>query len=444
METIQWSQFENYLLNKMNNEHICGVSVAVSQHGEVIYQKGFGYKNITTEEPITPNTIFGIASITKSFTALAIMELEDKGLINLDDPVIKHLPEWSIRGVRDMEQFKIYHLLSHTTGLAPMERREDLNKLKEHVTYFDSKQPEFLGKPGKFFSYCNDTFILLGAIIERITGKLFRRHITEMILNPLNMYRSTMSLEEVAKYEDVSTPYDYNGSTNKLEEQPWPRLGNYEVGGGVRSTALDLLKYGQFYLDAGKRNREQWISSNVLKQMWINPFEITEGSYYGYAFKVTKQYSNMTLVEHGGGQPGVSSNFGFIPEKNLVVAVLCNVSNIAADDIWLRAVNTALHIPFEQKRITYPEKNLSIDQLANVVGKYSCEEGSSVKIFIENNRPMLNMNGEIFELKGASANKLVIIKTERPIQFYFKGEGGRAWALLLGARMLIRREEESS
>lgn len=438
MSTTKWEDFEEYVKRKMKEEKIPGVAVAVSKKGEVIYEMGFGDRDITNNYPVTPDTIFGIASISKSFTALGILLLEERGLLSVTDPVVNHLPDFKLSGVEDMETIRIIHLLTHTTGLAPMERKENLNRLCEHIDYFSSHDHELLGRPGEFFSYCNDTFILLGAIIERITGKLFPRYITEEILNPLEMYRSTYSLEEVAKYTNASTPYDLNRE-GRLEQKPWPKLGNYEVGGGIRSTAKDLLKYGHLYINGGKipKTSSKLISTDSIKKMWSNPFTIIDNQGYGYAFKVTENYHGVTLVEHGGGQPGVSSNFGFIPEKGIVVSVLSNVSNISAQEIWQAAINTELNLPINEKRYYVMEVEKDMEAFCEFIGFYDCKEGAAVDLYIQNSSPVAEINGETFLIKQGGNDKLIIDKTGMPLFFYRKR--GEIWAMLFGSRMLIKR-----
>ncbi len=332
-----------------------------------------------------------------------------------------------------MDDIKIYHLLSHTTGLAPLNRKEELNKLSNHLNYIASGELEFLGKPGEFFSYCNDSFLLLGIIIERLTGKLYRRHITEIILNRLKMYRSTMSLEEIDKFDNVSVPYHHN-KKKELEVQSWPKLGNYEVGGGIRSNVLDLLKYGILYINNGMYDEETFINKETLQKMWQNPFKIHEQNYYGYAFKVIPNYNGKTIVEHGGGQPGVSSNFGFIPDEKLVVAVLCNVSGFDVADIWIKAVNTALDLPFEKRRNHFIKGKIT-KSLDTYCGTYTSLEGSCIDIKRENNVLILANEEKKDQLKRYNDN-LFVTKKDKPIYFYFNEKN--AWAVLYGARMLTR------
>ncbi|MFN7250299.1 MAG: serine hydrolase domain-containing protein [Anaerobacillus sp.] len=434
MSDLNWKHFEEYLREKVKQSHIPGCAIAVYHKGKVIYKNGFGYRDMITKKPVTPETIFGIASITKSFTGLAIMKLEEEGLLSVEDPVIKHIPEFNLLGVEDMSQIKIWHLLNHTTGLAPMFRREELKKLKHHVAYLSEKEFEKIGVPGEYFSYCNDTFLLLGAIIEKYTGKLFRRHITEAILNPLKMYRSTLSIDELGKYENVSIPYDYNKRTGQLEEKPWPMLGNYEIGGGIRSSVLDLIDFGKVFLGDGGTI----ISTEKVKKMWENPFKIRNNTYYGYGLQVTPNYNNSTLIEHGGGQPGVSAHFGFIPEQKLIVSVLCNVSNIPVDEIWLGAVNTAIGLPMNKQRSIEPSYDMSPERVIKVLGTYDSSEGGKATIFLENGQIMLEMNEEKYSLRASNEETLVIDINQQSIPLFIKD--GEVWAILLGYRMLTRKK----
>lgn len=437
MSNIEWSDFEAYVKQVMEEEHIPGAAIAVSRNGEVIYQKGFGYRDIETQEPVTPDTIFGIASITKSFTALAIMQLEQEGKLSVHDPVIQYLPEFKLHGIEDMSTVKIRHLLSHTTGLPPMRRREDLNQLDDHLDYLASEDYQLLGQPGRYFSYCNDTFLLLGAIIERLTGRLYRRYITEQILDPLGMVRSTFSLEEVEKFQNVSVPYVYHRELDRWRKVPWPKLGNYEVGGGVRSNVLDLLKYGQLYLGHRTMADKCLISDEQIGKMSKPVHPIDRNSYYGYALRVTPDYSNLTLVEHGGGQPGVSSNFGFVPEKGLVVAVLTNVTGVSAGDLWLATVNVALGLPLEQKRSVEPIYDASREELEKFMGTYQSAEGSKIKIFAEGEAFKVESDGQVFDLRSSGKHTLAIVKNDKPITFFF-GDDGEPWAAFFGMRMLQR------
>ena len=430
---MNWTPFEEFVAVTMKEENIPGLAVAVSLRGKIIYQRGFGVRNITTAEPATPQTVFGIASVTKSFTALAIMQLAQQGKLAVNDAVNVHLPEFVLSGVKDedMASIKIHHLLSHTTGIPPMRRRQDLSTFAQHLEFLANEDVSVLGAPGDYFSYCNDAFLLLGAIIERITGQSYRAYMTEHILKPLGMSESTFNVAELEDREDVSTPYIFNKKESVLEEQPWPALGNYEVGGGVRSCALDLLKYGQAYFS------ERIVPATSASLMYQPIYAIGQASHYGYALKVTQNHGGFTLVEHGGGQPGVSANFGFVPEQELVVAVLTNITGASAARIWLAAVNTCLSMP-----LNYSLDHLTLQEVPpNVVkyaGTYQSDEGGKITVSTREGGLQVEFEGETYDLNYAGDTTFFFkYRGQRVVKFYVD-PSGEPWAAFVGLRMLKR------
>ncbi|MED4753715.1 serine hydrolase domain-containing protein [Brevibacillus choshinensis] len=434
------TEFEAFVERFMDREKVPGLAIAISQEGEVIYQKGFGMRDLETKEPVSPTTIFGVASVTKSFTAMAIMQLVAEGKLALEDPVINHIPSFQLSDGSDSSRVQIRHLLSHTTGVPPLVRREDLTKLNDHLDYLVSASYELLGEPGEYISYCNDTFLLLGAIIERVTGRLYRRYVTDLLLEPLQMHRTTFSLEELARLQNVSVPYVKQAGLSEVKKADWPTLGNYEVGGGIRSNVLDLLKYGQLYVNGGRIHEKAIASEALLQGMWQPVHPLTRTAWYGYALRVVPNYAvGVTLVEHGGGQPGVSSNFGFVPEKGLVVAVLSNLDQVPIRDVWLAAVNGCLGFPLDQKEEREPDYVASPEELEKLVGTYRSAEGGHMSVFLREGNPVVDVAGTEFELRPSGSDTLVIKANEMPIRFFFKTEE-KAWAALLGMRMLTRSE----
>ncbi|MFD1735067.1 serine hydrolase domain-containing protein [Bacillus salitolerans] len=421
-----FEQLNDYITQFMTEYDVPGLAIAISKNGNLLLEKGYGFQNLSKQEPVTPNTIFGIASISKSFTSLGITLLEKQGKLSIHDPISKYIPELFIPNVENM---KIHHLLTHSTGLPSLFRQEQLNRFSDHVDYFNSFEHEPFGKPGEYFSYNNDTFLLLGAIIERVTGKLYRRFMTEEVLNPLGLYRSTYSIEELDKYTDVTTPY-VKGSNKSHEVSYFPPLGNYEVGGGVRSCVADLIRYGECFI----RNGQPLFNDNQLSAMYQPHMTIRQNEYYGYGLKVTPTYHGYTLVEHGGDQPGVSSIFGFVPKLGYVVSVLINVSGVPVNKVWLAAINTLLKLPLHTKKIEYPIYNATKEELSAFVGHYKGNE-NEVEIVLEE-KLLLKAGEQTIPLRLSSLNTLVTEKEEMPLTFYYKDQ--KIWALLLGVRILRR------
>lgn len=434
----QWSQLEEQVERFMEEEQVPGLAIAISQNGEVIYKHGFGYGELARKEPVTPETIFGIASVSKSFTALATMQLVEAGQLSVEDPVIHYLPQFQLAGQPEMEKIQIHHLLSHSTGVAPVKRREETLHFSEQIQYLSSDEIEILGEPGQYFSYCNDTFLLLGAIIEKLSGQSFRRYMTRKILDPLGMNRTTYSLEEVARFTNVSTPFEKNPATKAVEPVPWPTLGIYEVGGGIRSNVLDLLAYGEVYVNAKHCEEKLQLSQKTLQQMWTPYIPVGEHQNYGYALEITADYHGYTLVEHGGGQPGVSSNFGFVPEAGLVVAVLCNLSAVPIRKIWLAAVHAALGLSMEQNDPIAPSYQLMDVELHSLLGRYTSAEGSSLILYQDGEKLMAAVDEQVYPVRPVAKDQVLLEPMEKPVHFYLN-EAGQAWAAFLGMRMLKRR-----
>lgn len=435
-ELNRWAAFEDFTREVMEEEHIVGLAVSVGTSRGVVYEKGFGYRDLERKLPVTPLTVFGIASVSKSFTSAAIMKLQEQGLIKLDDPVVQYIPGLKVRGLEDPSLLKIGHLLSHTSGIPPLARHEEFCTFEQHVAYISEGNYDLLGQPGEYFSYSNDCFLLLGAIIQNVSGMLYRRFMTRNLLDALGMYRSTYSLEEIARMDDVTVPYLYQEASRTHVSCAWPKLGNYEVGGGVRSCARDLQLYGRMYLTAGRG----LLSKESVQQMTSPRYKIARQSYYGLALKVTPDYGGCTLVEHGGSQPGVSSNFGFIPEADVTISVLCNTSGVPADRIWLAAANSFLGFPMDKERSREPISTLPISSFKHLEGIYSCDEGGRVQVDV-GEEIRVEAEGYRAVARPSGPDTLVFYRSgkEEVLKFFARSDGS-PWAVLCHMRMMRKVE----
>jgi len=432
----RWVEFEDYVKELMERTHIVGAAVAVSQRGEVLYEDGFGVRNLATGDPVTPDTIFGIGSVSKSFTGLAVMELQDKGLLSVDEPVVKYLPDVHINNMPDMSAVKVKHILSHTTGLSPVNRREDITTFAAHMDYLRSFNCRILGRPGGYFSYCNDTFLLNGAIIEQLSGQRYRSYMMENFVKRTGLPRTTYDISELQGFGNATVPYIYNKHTKQHEERPYPSLGTYEVGGGVRSCVRALLRYGQLYVNNGVLDGERVLSEAALRQMRRPFHQISRKAHYCFALETVPDYEGNALVFHGGSQPGVSAHFGFVPEKGLVAAVLTNVTSVPAKAIWQGAVNAALDLPVRQQVEIEPQYSPAQEELARLAGSYENDEGNKFRVMIEAGVPLIETEGERYQARASDDRTLVFCQNgfDSPIRFFFDDKG-EVWVARMGVRM---------
>ena len=211
--------------NKLVEEnHIPGVGVGINKNGERLYEKGFGHRDVENGLEITPDTIFGIASMTKSFTCVAIMQLQEAGKLSVHDKILKYLPEFRTADMEKTKQITIHHLMTHTAGIPPISthvfaRKRSIDQDPSAKDYLDldlvnntgraidtyddmfdfiaelNYQP--LGSPGTSFSYSNDSYGLLGVIISRASGQSYEDYVTENILKPAKLERTFFDLDEI-------------------------------------------------------------------------------------------------------------------------------------------------------------------------------------------------------------------------------------------------------
>jgi len=429
-----WAALEQFVQSMMDRFKIVGLAVGVSRGSATSYLKGFGLRNVTTKEPVTSHTVFGLASVSKSFTAMGIMQLVDAGLVSRDDAVVKHVPEFALRGVNDVSAVKIHHLLSHSSGLPPLKRRQGLKPFSEHLKYLAEADYELLGRPGEFFSYSNDAFIVLGCIIERVTGQPFTEYISQKIFAPVGLACS--AYDDPTSLADVTELYEQHKASSGFRAHHWPDLGNYQVGGGIRANIEDLIAYTKLYTNAGVAKGQRIISEHAMRCMQQPVLQVSRNAFYGYALRITPSYGDFTLVEHGGALPGVSSHFGFVPEEKLGVVVLANTSAVPARAVWLATVNAALGLPLDQQSSAEPFWEPPAGFVERYVATYQSAEGGDLRIFMENGVLQGLIGAEQVELVPSDQRRLVYTANgqQAVLQFYARSNG-EVWAVLAGSRM---------
>jgi len=425
----------------MADEHVAGMAVAVARNGELVYSSGLGYRNVASGKPVTAETVFGIASVSKSFAALSVVQLAGEGKLDIDDPVVKHLPAFRLVGAPDMNEVKVRHLLSHTTGVPPLKRRPDLGTWDAHLGYLATPGYDLLGCPGEYMSYSNDTFLVLGMLVERISGLPFREYVTKNVLQKVGMPRSTYDIGELVPMDDVTERYVWDRKEDQLRTHPWFEPGRYEVGGGISSTVLDLVRYGRMYTGGGRIDGVVVAPGELLAEMWRPVYEIAPGLHYCLALRVKPCHAGLRLVSHGGSQVGVASHFGFVPEEDLVVAVLMNTSGAPAGTVWTAALNTALGLPLELGMREEPTYTPSEEEMGNLAGTYSCAEGGMLTVKVEGGRLLAGAREEYFAAEMTGPDTVVVDAHHQQARarFYFDASG-RPWAVYTHSRMM-RKEQ---
>lgn len=343
-----YKNFRPFYEEKLKQHGIVGSSFYFLHNNNVIAKEFYGLQNKEKNVAVDENTIYHWASITKTFTAIAIMQLRDRGLLKLDDPIVKYLPE--LREVHnpfgDMSEITLRHLMSHSAGFRagtwPWGGDKDWHpheprSWSQLVAMMPYTEIEF--KPGSKFSYSNPGIIFLGRVIEIITHEDYEIYIDKNIFKPLEMYRS---------YFDA-TPYHllkYRAQSYWLEDgKLTPARFDVDTGitvsnGGLNSPLTDMIKYINFLTgDAKKRDvYEQILKRSSLEEMWkpqvmIEP-ETKDGENrkdaMGLSFFIEDNF-NQHFIGHSGTQNGFLSHFYIRPDSRAAYIIAYNTHAIPTE-----------------------------------------------------------------------------------------------------------------
>ncbi|WP_236262799.1 serine hydrolase domain-containing protein [Aggregatimonas sangjinii] len=292
-----------------------GATFLISKNGNIIYHKAFGLSNLELAVPMKNGNVFEIGSITKQFTAISIMMLMESGLLNLEDEITKYIPDYPTNG----NTITIHHLLTHTSGIKSFTSIKGLNTIAEQdltpmelIDFFKNEPIDFL--PGEKFKYNNSGYILLGYIIEKITGLDYATFVEENIFNELEMKASRYASHSKVIQDRASGYHHKDGYTNnKMISFSLPYSS-----GSLMSTTGDMFKW------------QEAIKNNLLirketADIVFTNYTLNNGEHidYGYGWHI-KKIENARSLEHGGSIFGFKSMGVYIPDSDIYVIGLSN------------------------------------------------------------------------------------------------------------------------
>lgn len=312
-----------------------GAAVALLRDGEFLHCKGYGLANVEWGIPITPDTVFHIASLTKQFTATAIMMLKERGRVLLDAPLEAYLPDFPTQGRR----VTVRHLLNHTSGIKTYSSLAYHHNgtarlhasLKDLVARIAGLPFDF--EPGERYLYNNSGYVLLGAIIERVSGMKYREFLDREIFRPLGMSRTLYLFDEPIVPRRAA---GYQRGSAGIENASYVSATSYHAAGGLGSTVLDLARWDK----AVRTNR--LVSAESHAEM-LRPTVLSDGSEfpYGYGWG-TAEYRGRRLYHHAGGISGFACHMLHCRDDAVSTILLSNLYQFAFDRIARGLVRSLL------------------------------------------------------------------------------------------------------
>ncbi len=298
-----------------------GCAVGVSRDGEAVFERGYGMANLETDTPIRPTSIFHVASVSKQFTAAAIMLLDRDGKLSVDDNIRKYLPEIPDYGT----PITIRHLLTHTSGLrdqwsllALARGRFEEDRITEaDVLDIVSRQTALNFKPGSEYLYSNTGFTLLGVIVKRVSGKSLRDFAQERIFTPLGMTRTHFHDDYTMLVPGRTSAYVPHTGGGAAWSVSIPNFDTYGAT-SLYTTVGDLLKW-----EANLDHPVVGDAAMFSRMQTTTPLTTGDTSSYGFGL-VMGSYRGARVVEHNGADAGYRSYVGRFPDKKLAIAIACN------------------------------------------------------------------------------------------------------------------------
>ncbi len=341
-----------------------GCSAAASQDGRPAYEAGYGSANLEADVPITPASIFHAASVSKQFTAMAVMLLAREGKLSLDADIHTYVPELPDYGQR----ITIRHLLTHTSGLrdqwdllAIARGRFEENRITEaDVLDIVTRQKELNFTPGAEYLYSNTGYTLAAIIVHRVSGKTLRQFADEQIFKPLGMTHTHF-------HDDYTMLVKGRTSAYEKQKDGWHvSIPNYDTYGATSlfTTVGDLLKWQENF-------RHPVVGDEALLRQMQTSAVLANGDTTGYGLGLqVGEQDGMKLVGHSGGDAGYRTYTGRYPEHALAVAVLCNAST--ADPVGLAGKVAGLYLKAFAKPTPAPKAtaNLTKQELSRFAGLY--------------------------------------------------------------------------
>jgi len=409
---VAMSAFEGYAKGLIQKYQIPGTAIGFAQNGVPVYEKGFGYRDLERGLPVTMDTVFGVASVTKSFTCVAILQLQEQGKLSVHDPVVKYLPEFSTP-TDDTEKMTIHHFMTHSAGIPPLpsliyakkrsldldpapndypgltidkdDKHEPIDTYEQLMEFIAGLEFDLLGEPGTQFSYSNDSYALLGTIVQRVSGISFEKFVKDNILVPCGMEHTCFEIDELKDYDNITSLYaarKVEGGLEVYESPVWWESPSMRGAGALKSTVNDMLKYAEIIRNNGKVGDNQILSKESVELMTTPYIECSPGRFYGYGFMITPDYHGGTLVEHGGNLKAIASQICIIPERGITGMILTNLAGVPATTIMSGALNDIEGRAVDATPIPYTKHELSAEELKDYEGNYTSSEGMSLSITI--------------------------------------------------------------
>ncbi len=413
MDTAMRTKLETLVQESLADGLVPGLSVVILNRDGTLYAKGFGQANLETKNAFTPDTRCHIGSTGKAFTAVAVMQLLERGLIELDTPITTYLPDFRVNDPRD-SSITVRHLLTNSSGLGGSEHdggTED-DALENRVRSLADVALEYA--PGSGYAYANSGWNILGLMVQRLSSLPYEQYMREHIFAPLEMHDSTL------EYWQPGALGDTNGHRAGTHSQQVVRPAfvnrGYGPAGMHVSTASDISKYLQMLLNNGLAHNGKRILNEASVQEITRPQVTGESSVelenirYAFGWETLERHG-VRSVEHGGSVGTMGAYFMLAPDNGFALGVLFNLVDYAKMQLFGNLFHLMARLQTEPYQSfpnpeTIPATGFKAnpDDLERVIGMYAMPRSGAVRISLEHGQLLIAAHAETNRLEPRALN----------------------------------------
>jgi CubicO group peptidase (beta-lactamase class C family) len=347
------TQYDSFIRSFIKSTHIAGLSVAVIENGKISFMKSYGVKSFETNETVTNESVFHTASVSKCFAAVAIHQLCERGILNLDDPIIKFLPYFKMDDPR-YKQITLKQILNHTSGipdpLLNFWSNTDTDDGVAESFVMNLSDLKLVDEPGNNWHYSNLAYDILADIISKVSGKTFEDYMMENIFNPLDMKNSDFLLSRI-NTELRTSPHVLYRAIVPTIPQLYPYSREHAPSSTLTSNITDMSKWAMTILNKGEYHGKRIFSESTFYKMIEPQVPINKNQKMALGWFL-ESYKELNIISHAGGDEGYRSYLAMVPDRSLGIIMLCNSDYFSRSqllnglfDIWLGESPQVPHTP---------------------------------------------------------------------------------------------------
>ena len=462
-------KLDQYLGDLFKKRGYPGMAVCIRGPEGILFDRGYGYRNMEKKLEVNGDTIFGIASMSKSMTALACCILETEGKMSLDDPVVKYFPDFHIPGAAD-ECVTVKMLAMHRAGIPPMEPLEwsiaknskerdshwyremlrtspnQMDRIEHIIDYISAGNYEPLGAPGEYMSYSNEGYAIMSYIVDQAAGIPLEQFLKERIFEPLGMTRTVLDLDgsEAAAFSEgnMTSLFERDEDGNLVWDDNWSILPPFRGCACVKSTSHDMTRYYQMLSNMGVWEGKQVIKRAAVERMYGSEYPLQKKTFYCLGLE-KNLIAGTLMCEHSGGLHGVSTQGGFL-EGGYSVTVLCNEGDLGMNEFQWACYNWILGLPLDEMHYWAVPSENQFSHPEMLTGDFLAKEGlpAHCVVSLEDGKLTGVFNDKKMLLLYSRESTCVGVDAENPAKrintFEFFIRNGSAWAVKCGSRIYQR------